>query len=344
MGNSNVVFQFISIDDYSSTPKYKQIANSIIHAVEQRKLKKGDMLPSINELSFVLEVSRDTSEKGYRFLKQQKIIDSVPGKGYFISQVDIKNNLQVVLFFNKLSAHKKIIYDSFVNEMGEQSTVDLYVYNNDLTLFKRMLDNLKKEYSYYVIIPHFIEGRDEAYQVINTLPKDKLLILDKLVPGVEGEFAAVYENFENDIYSALEQARERLSNYHTLKLIFPDKSYYPKGIIKGFYKFCSQYAFDHLLVSNMEDEPIKKGEVYIHLMEGDLVKILDRILETELVVGKDIGIISYNETPLKKFILEGITTISTDFASMGTTAAKMIIEGSKRHQEVPFYLRLRPSL
>src|SRR5699024_2128340 len=41
-------------------------------------------------------------------------------------------------------SHLKIIYDSFVNEIGEQSTVDLYVYNNDLTLFKRMLDNLKK--------------------------------------------------------------------------------------------------------------------------------------------------------------------------------------------------------
>lgn len=338
------ILEHINIDDYSATPKYKQLANSIITVIEQGKLKKGDILPSINEVSYVLEISRDTAEKGYRYLRKKAVIDSVPGKGYFVSQIDIQSNRQVVLFFNKLSAHKKIIFDSFINEIGEDATVDLYVYNNDLTLFKRMLENLKKEYSKYVIIPHFIEGRDEAYEIINTIPSDKLLLLDKLVSGVEGEYAAVYENFEKDIYSALNQARARLSKYHTLKLVFPDKSYYPKGIIKGFYKFCQQYAFEHLLVSDVLSEDIAKGEVYINLMEDDLVKILDKVLETGMEIGKDIGVISYNETPLKKFILNGITTISTDFESMGKSAARMIIDGSKRHEEVPFYLMLRPSI
>lgn len=338
------ILEYISIDDYSATPKYKQLANSIITVIEQGNLKKGDLLPSINEVSYVLEISRDTAEKGYRYLREKNIIDSVPGKGYFVSQIDIQSNRQVVLFFNKLSAHKKIIFDAFINEIGDDATVDLYVYNNDLTLFKRILENLKKDYSKYVIISHFIEGRDEAYEIINTIPSDKLLLLDKLVSGVDGEYAAVYENFEKDIYSALCQARARLSKYHTLKLVFPDKSYYPKGIIKGFYKFCQQYAFDHLLVSDVLSEPINRGEVFINLMEDDLVKILDRVLETGMEIGKDIGVISYNETPLKKFILNGITTISTDFESMGKSAARMIIDGSKRHEEVPFYLTLRPSV
>ncbi|HLQ99750.1 MAG TPA: substrate-binding domain-containing protein [Sphingobacterium sp.] len=340
----NDIFEYISIDDYSATPKYKQLANSVITVIEEGKVKKGDLLPSINEVSFVLEVSRDTAEKGYRYLREKAIIDSVPGKGYFVSDVDIKSNRQVVLLFNKLSAHKKIIYDSFIREIGEDATVDLYVYNNDLTLFKRTLENLKKDYSNYVIIPHFIEGRDEVYEIVNTIPKEKLLLLDKLIPGVAGKYAAVYENFEKDIYNALDQARARLSKYHTLKLVFPDKSYYPKGIIKGFYKFCQQYAFEHLLVSDVLSENMSRGEVYINLMEGDLVKILDRVLENKMTVGKDIGIISYNETPLKKFILEGITTISTDFNVMGKSAARMIVDGSKRHEEVPFRLILRGSL
>lgn len=344
MNSPRDILDLIHIDDYSSTPKYKQLANSIISAIEDGKLVKGDPLPSINEVSYVLEVSRDTSEKGYRFLKEKGILDSVPGKGYFVSNIDLKGNFHVVLFFNKLSAHKKIIFDSFIKEIGEEATVDLYVYNNDLTLFKRMLGNLKKEYSNYVIIPHFIEGRDEAFEVINQLPKDKLLLMDKLVVGVEGEYAAVYENFERDIFNALDQARARLSKYHTLKLVFPDKSYFPRDIIKGFYKFCQQYAFDHLLVSDVLSEPMKEGEVYINLMEDDLVKILNRVLESKMVIGKDIGIISYNETPLKKFILNGITTISTDFERMGTSAARMIIDGSKRHEEVPFYLTLRDSI
>ena len=338
------VFEHIYINEYSATPKYQQLANAVINAIENGKIKKGDMLPSINELSYVLEISRDTAEKGYKHLKQLGVLGSVPGKGYYIADSNFKRKLQIVLFFNKLSAHKKIVYDAFVNAIGGDASVDFYVYNNDLLLFRKLLENLKQTYTHYVIIPHFIEGRDKAGEIINNIPKDKLVLVDKLVPEVGGEYSAVYENFEKDIYMALEQAKEQLSKYHTLKLIFPDKSYFPKGIIKGFYRFCQQYAFNHLLVSDISEEPISKGEVYINLMEDDLVKLLDRAISLKLKIGKDVGIISYNETPLKKFILNGITTISTDFKQMGETAARLILENSKQHEEVPFYLTLRPSI
>lgn len=337
-------FDYISINEYAATPKYLQLANAVISAIEIGKIRKDDMLPSINELSYVLEISRDTAEKGYKHLKNLGVLGSIPGKGYYIVNDSFKQKLQIVIFFNKLSSHKKIIYDSFVKAIGEDAAVDLYIYNNDLSLFKRLLQNLNKEYSHYVIIPHFIEGRTQAPEIINTIPKEKLLLLDKLITEVDGEYAAVYENFEKDIYRALEQALEPLKKYHTLKLIFPDKSYFPKDIIRGFYRFCSQYAFEHLLVSDVDKEPIKTGEVYINLMEDDLVKLLDKVKSMKLTVGTDVGIISYNETPLKKFILNGITTVSTDFQMMGSLAAQLILGKAKRHEEVPFYLTLRSSI
>jgi DNA-binding LacI/PurR family transcriptional regulator len=48
--------------------------------------------------------------------------------------------------------------------------------------------------------------------------------------------------------------------------------------------------------------------------------------------------------PLKKVILNGITTISTDFSKMGELAAQLILSNSHAHAEVPFHLTLRPSL
>jgi DNA-binding LacI/PurR family transcriptional regulator len=47
---------------------------------------------------------------------------------------------------------------------------------------------------------------------------------------------------------------------------------------------------------------------------------------------------------MKKIILNGITTISTDFQQMGKMTAKLILEGSRKHIEVPFLLTLRNSL
>ena len=246
--------------------------------------------------------------------------------------------------FNKLSAHKKIIYDAFVKSLGDDVSIDFYIYNNDYTIFKKLIQNKKTDYSHYVIIPHFVEGGEQAYEIINTIPKEKLLLLDKKILGVEGTYSVIYENFEKDIFEALSSAKDALAKYHTIKILFPYKSYFPKEIVYGVTKFCHQFAFNHKIVSNINSEPILTGEVFINLMEDDLVILLERILSLNMEMGKDVGVISYNETPLKKFILNGITTISTDFKLMGEMAAEMIKNQEIAHQEVPFYLTLRSSL
>jgi DNA-binding transcriptional regulator YhcF (GntR family) len=337
-------FDFIAVDEYASTPKYLQLSNAVVLAIEEGKLKNGDALPSINELSFNLEMSRDTAEKGYRYLRKIGMINSVPGKGYYVADNCVERKLKVFLLFNKLSAHKKIVYDAFIKALGEDVLVDFYIYHNDLTLFKKFLNSRKEDYSHYVIIPHFLEGEEYAREVINSIPKDKLVLLDKKITGVDGEYAVAYEDFEKDIYQALEQAKDDLSKYHTLKLIFPKKSYFPKEILEGFHKFCQQYAFSAVVVSNIAKEPIHPGEVYINLMEDDLVVLLERIIDLKFQLGRDVGVISYNETPLKKIILNGITTISTDFKFMGTIAAQLILENSRAHVQVPFYYIKRASL
>ncbi|MBD1363660.1 GntR family transcriptional regulator [Mucilaginibacter sp. ZT4R22] len=339
------LYDFIRIDEYSATPKYLQLANSIINALEAGVIKKDDLLPSINELSYQFDISRDTIHKSYRHLKKIGVVTSFPGKGYCISSLDFRQKLKIFLLFNKLSAHKKIIYDSLVAALGDDVAIDFYIYNNDFNLFKKLLQSKQGEdYSHYVIIPHFIEGGENANEVINAIPKDKLILLDKNIPGITGEYSVVYENFEKDIYNALYQARTQLSKYHTIKLIFPEQTYFPVEIISGFKRFCQQYAFNHEVINNITNAPINKGEVFINLMEDDLVILLERILEYKFKTGKDVGVISYNETPLKKVLLNGITTISTDFKYMGAVAASMILESEKRKTEVPFYYTRRASL
>lgn len=341
---SSPFYKLIHFDEFSATPKYQQLANSIIKAIEDGKLQVNDVLPSINELSFEFEICRDTAEKGYKYLKKQGIIGSIPGKGYFIKNIDVDRTTKIFLMFNKLSPHKKIIYDHFAGTLGGSAAIDFYIYNNDLALFKKLLENSKTDYHYYVILPHFIEGGDAAHKIINTIPKEKLILLDKIIPGVTGNFGAVYENFEKDIYTALEQALPQLEKYDTLKIIFPENSYYPEEIVKGFISFCQEYAFNFKVVHDIEEEKISKREVYINLMDNDLVVLIERLLESKFKVGKDVGVISYNETPLKKIILNGITTISTDFEAMGEESASMIKEHSLRHVKAPFSFRLRASL
>ena len=334
----------LRIDEFSATPKYQQLVNSVLNAIKHGILVKGDPLPSINELSFHYEISKVTIEKGYNKLRKMGILEAFHGKGYFIANTDVSQDLKIFLMFNKLSAHKKIIYDSFVETLGEKAAIDFYIYNNDYGIFKKLLSQQKTGYTHYVIIPHFTE-KSEGYQVlIDEIPKEKLIIVGKKIEGITGNFGAVYENFEDDIYNALSEALEFLSKYHTLKLIFPESSYFPKEIIKGFENFCYSYAFNFKIVHDLDIEEINEGEVYINLKEEDLFKLLDKIITLKLSLGEQVGVISYNETPFKKFIMNGLTTISTDFEKMGKSAAQLVLNSSKEHIENPFELVLRGSL
>jgi len=338
------LFKYLNIDFYSATPKYLQLANSVVKAIQEGKIIENDLMPSINELSFEFEISRDTAEKGYKHLKSLGVLGSVPGKGYYIKNAEVDQTLKICLLFNKLSAHKKIIYDSLVATLGDRATIDFYIYNNDFSHFKKLLTGKKEDYTHYVIIPHFMDGGENAHEIINTIPKQKLILLDKSIAGVDGEYAAVFENFKKDIYKALEQALPSLTKYHTLKIIFPAYTYFPDEILQCFCNFCDEYNFRCKVVHDIKKEPIKAGEVYINLMEDDLVSLIEKIISNQLEVGKEVGVISYNETPLKKIILNGITTISSDFQMMGQKAAELILGQSTEHIEIPFYLTLRASL
>ncbi|NHA02233.1 GntR family transcriptional regulator [Mucilaginibacter sp. HC2] len=337
--------KILSIDEYSITPKYLQLSNAIIRGIESGDIVKDDMLPSINDLSFALDTSRNTIERVYKELKDKGIVSSVPGKGFFISNTDFQKPIKIFLLFNKLSGHKKIIYDAFVDTIGEKATVDFYIYNNDFHFFKKIItESAQNDYAKYIIIPHFLDNEAKAHEIINIIPKDKLILLDNLVPGVSGKFAAIYENFATDVYEALKKLLDKLTNYHTIKLIFPGKTYHSKEIMKGFLNFCRQYAFEYAVVDSLSAETIQPQTVYISLMEDDLVELIKKIIASDLKVARDVGVISYNETALKEIILDGITTISTDFKLMGSKAAEFALSNCHEHFAVPFHVTIRSSL
>jgi len=78
--------------------------------------------------------------------------------------------------------------------------------------------------------------------------------------------------------------------------------------------------------------------------ECDIVYLIKQSEKKNLILGKDFGIISYNETPLKEVLLGGITTLSTDFKLMGKTMSMLIKKKSIETIENPWKLNIRNSL
>ena len=94
----------------------------------------------------------------------------------------------------------------------------------------------------------------------------------------------------------------------------------------------------------MEDFIPQKGEAYLILDDRDLIVLIKKVKELNLEIGKDVGIISYNDTLLKEIVEGGITTISTDFKQMGKRLAEMIAKNEKLNIENPNALIIRNSL
>jgi DNA-binding transcriptional regulator YhcF (GntR family) len=332
------------IDQFSATPKHLQLAQGFLSAIEEGTFRNNDLVPSLNALKNAYDIPRVTAEKCYKHLRHIGVLESFPGKGYYFKNVNSRHTTNVLLLFNRLSAHKQIIYNSFVQTLGNGGSIDLAVYDNNFARFSSLIAEKKDAYSEYVVIPHFTDNSRALKEVINKIPRSKLILLDKTIEGVEGEYGAIFENFENDIYESMEKALAPLQKYRSIHIVFPEGAYYPGEILKGLERFCKDFQFGFKAISDLSQHRLEKGVAYITVMEDDLVTVIEKAKDRKLLVGTEIGVISYNETPLKKLILQGITTISTDFSLMGQLAAEMIVNRKKARHALPFTLTLRSSL
>ncbi len=346
------MMKFIKIDEDSRIPKYQQIIDSIIHNISIGNLTIDQKIPSINMFSEEFYLSRDTVEKAYGILKERNIITSIRGKGFYISRTKLISKVNILFLVNKLSTYKLRTYNHFIDAIGANSHTDLHIYHCSETLFLNLLNKNKSAYDYFIIMPHFkteglkhVSFTEKVIEAMKSIPRNKLIVLDNIKPNIEGSLREIYQDFENDIYDALKLGLYKIEKYKKIMLIYPSKSVYPypRRILHGFRKFCVEHQLDFEIMDKIYDDMIvKKGDLFITIEESDLVNLVKQVREDEFEIGTDIGIISYNDTPLKELL--GITVMSTDFKVMGETAAHMILNKETGQVKVPFNFIERESL
>ncbi|WP_159799717.1 GntR family transcriptional regulator [Flavobacterium sp. MK4S-17] len=331
--------KLIAIDDRNSLPKYKQIVLSVETAIAEKRIIRGDKLPSVNKIALEFSISRDTVLLAYEELKKRGIIYARAGKGYYVKSEEFSFEQRIFLLFDELNSFKEDLYNSFMETMDNNAQIDIFFHYFSLPVFRKLINENNGDYSKYIIMPTTLKG---AAEIIKTLPKNDVYILDQTNTELE-EYPSVHQNFVKDMYNALTAAKKKLSRYRKLILIFPG-SKQPPGMAEGFTLFAEQNDFPYEIVPDSTITKIEKGNVYIIPNDRDLVSIIEQTIAAGLIIGKDTGIISYNDTPLKKVVHNGITTISTDFKAMGKILAEMILHQKKENIENVCMLVERKSL
>lgn len=333
----------LQLNPLNQMPKYKQIVQSIMEDIERGELKTGVQLPSISEMSEEYYLARDTVEKAYRELRERGFINSVQGKGYYVLSRE-PDKLKILLVFNKLSSYKKEIYYAFLEALGSRATVDLQIHHYSAELFRQIIAANLGKYHYYVVMPHFTHTTppEDYLRVLRGIPPAQLVLLDKDVPALKYNHLAVFQDFALDIGGALESAAADLAKYPRMRMILPSDENYPVEIDQGFRQFCLGHAKDFAVRENAREEVMAFGTCYVVLRETDLVELVKKIRQTPYLLGREIGLISFNETPLKELL--GMTVITTDFQYMGRTAATLLLAGKREKVRNPFSMIRRGSI
>lgn len=331
--------KLITIDKESTTPIYKQIIGSIEDAIILKKLFRNDKLPSVKKICIEHQISRDTVLMAYSILKKKGVIQAIPAKGYYVRTEDFNYDKRYFLLFDELNIFKEDLLNAFLKHIGSKGHVDVFFHHFNYSMFRKLIRDANGNYSKYIIMPANVEGIEE---IINILPKTDVYIIDQMRNSLM-QYSGIYQNFIKDIFQAMEKYSDVLEKYNHFIIAFPgDRE--PIDMMNGFVKYCETFGKKYSVIPNFKKHTFKKGQLFLIPNDRDLVEAVEKCKQKNFELGKDIGIISYNETPLKKVVENGITTLSTDFSLMGKKLAEMVLKNEINKIENPSQLYVRNSL
>jgi DNA-binding transcriptional regulator YhcF (GntR family) len=326
----------LNIDESAGQTKIQQLVHSITEAISNGKLKVGEALPSVNQLSIESGFSRDTVFKAYRILKKRSIIESAPQKGYYVSSESFK----VFMLLDDFSAFKEQLYNSFRQNLPESYSVDLWFHHYNPEVFHQLIQNSLGRYSLYVVMNIDNKSIDPILSKIDT---NKLLILDMGNPGNNLNY--LLQDFNTAVVSCLTQGLPAIQKYDEFVLNYSEKkTLHPIETVDAFRRFCKSNKIKHKVSDKFDEKQLKSGQLFFVIKDNELVEIIKAGLKQGFQLGKDFGVISYNDTPMKEIVEGGITVISTDFRKMGELAAEFVKNKQKLQEILPTSLVLRNSL
>ncbi|GAA3619205.1 GntR family transcriptional regulator [Flavivirga jejuensis] len=327
---------FFKVNHNSDTPKYQQLIDAINYSITNNEFSIGDALPSVNSICKTCQLSRDTVFKAYSILKEQDVIKSVPNKGYYVAIKIMK----VLLVLDTFKAYKEVLYHSFINNLPKNIITDVQFHHYNFENFKTIINNSKGKYYKYIVMNF---NHKEIPSVISVIDNDKLLLIDWDI-NREAHNNFVFQDFGKSVYEILSESADLFKKYKAIHFIYPTFTNHPEETVLAFKKFCKAFHFDYKIITNAKDLNIEKGIAYMSVSDRVLGRFLEQCRIQEFEPGVDVGFLSYNETPMKKFIYKGISVISTDFKALGTKAAEFITKGDGMQCYVPTKLILRDSL
>ena len=316
-----------------SEPLFRQLIAYIVDNIRHGIFSPDKPIPSLNAMAIQTGLSKETVIKAYAHLCKEGVLNSLPGKGYFVRDGYLSGKPSVFVLMDKFSLHQQDIMTGLLETLNGSADITIRMHYQSISQFEAELSKALDRYDWYVVFPHFsLEENSQAkvVKLLNTIPAEKLIIMDRLVDGLSEMTGASYQSIEQDIPAMLAPVLGDIRKYRCLRYISLSVSLYGDLVAETIRKFCEEHSVS---VDILKEVPSVINEKDLFFVSGSrldrrLSELIRNMSDSGLIIGEEVGLICYNDFPLNEFILGGLTTLSTDFTQMGRTAAKMILSGS----------------
>lgn len=305
--------------------KTNQVIEHILSLVKNGTLPLNAQAPSINKIAVDLNVANETVVKAYRKLKENGIIRSVRGKGFFLASTDLSYDHRIVVLFDTFTAYKETLYNGMLERFGVNINLDIHFHHYNLRAFENLIKECNGKYTEYIILPYF---NADIIPLLEQLPHEKLYLLDGWIRNYPCK--GIYQDFGNDIYETLRTITNVTQKYRRFQFVYRHDIMHQviTDIHKGLVRYCKEMGLPFTDNKGIGCPSMEKGDAFLVIDDEYLVELVLQAENKHLILGRDVGIISYNETSLKKIAAGGISVISTDFRRMGYDIADMILTGN----------------
>lgn len=337
---TNLLTEITALGQSPSITKQESIITGILTCIENGQYKLGDNIPSVNELSKELGYARETIVKSYNLLKQRGIIKSKQGVGFFVASDNTNLRQSVALVLYGFQTFQQDFYNTFRKTLGKHYHLDVFFHHNNDGVYSSILDSIHGNYGMYVIAPIQSSATEKMLTRFNS---DRLLIIDRY-QYVGERVSKVTQEFEQSLLSVFDRLDEEISAFDRIVLYYQKHLDYPIEILNATKQYCDTCNYELMIEEEFDPVHLKQGTLFFTIGDADLWAILKAVKSTELELGKDIGILSHNDSPVKEIINGGITTFSTDFNKMAIHAASFVKKRDFTNRIIPSKLIKRKSL
>jgi GntR family transcriptional regulator len=199
----------IKIDKYSVIPAYYQLQDALEDLIENGRWKPDELLPSENELSRALGLSRATVQRALKYLVDRGLAYRIQGKGTFVANKRITSSLVASLSFS-------------AEMIGMQKSVQTKLLAKDEIpapeTISRMLNVSVDEPVYRIQRLRYVDEIPISLQTSYLAPR---LVPDLIAKNVEEKslFALIKEWYNLEICDASETLQAVKANKYEAKLL-----------------------------------------------------------------------------------------------------------------------------